>query len=256
MNNPRYHLGNIEKPKALRLAFITTVFCSMFLIPTTAYSQTTSQTEEIAKEEQEIERIIVSGQNYDEAMKAFNAGNFELAEIEFKKNAKCALRVERNKQAFVGGLQNSSINNSLQNTASIQSSTQPQGNTSGPSSNPTSGIRGNGENKRKNTTVRARTCSDRGYQLYMTGLSQIQLGRAEEAEKNFKTASFLNKNIYDAHYRVALMQLLRSDKDGAQSRLSDIQDVLSRCRDCEAREEIITRIDFIEKALSGEIKLN
>ena len=90
----------------------------------------------------------------------------------------------------------------------------------------------------------------------MTGLSQIQLGRIEEAEKNFKTASFLNTNIYDAHYRVALMQLLRNDMSGAKSRLSDVQDVLNRWRDCKARDEIIARIDFLEKAISGEVKLN
>jgi hypothetical protein len=31
---------------------------------------------------------------------------------------------------------------------------------------------------------------NRGYQLYMTGLSQIQMGRTDEAEKNLKTALF------------------------------------------------------------------
>jgi hypothetical protein len=253
VNNPLYHLRHIKNFKVLRLAFTASIICSVFLMSFNTHSQTRDQTAEVEQEEQDIERIIVSGQNFDKAMGAFNAGDFELAEIEFKKNAKCALRLERNKQAFVSGLQNSSIDNSLQNSASIQSGSQ--GNTSGRSSTPTSGIGGNAENQRESTTVRARTCSDRGYQLYMTGLSQIQLGRVEDAEKNLKTASFLNKNIYDAHYRVALMQLLRSDMDGAQSRLFDIQDVLNRCRDCEAREEILVRIDFLEKALSGKIKL-
>ena len=89
----------------------------------------------------------------------------------------------------------------------------------------------------------------------MTGLSQIQLGLPEEAEKNFKTASFVNKNIYDAHYRIALIELLRDDKDAAKSRLSDIKGVLKRCRDCEVRDEIIARVDFLEKAISGKIKL-
>lgn len=256
MKNLLSHVGEIDKYKALSFVFIASIFCSIIFIPVKIQAQTSNQTDEANQESQEIERIIVSGQNYDEAMRAFNAGDFELAEIEFKKNAKCALRVERNKRAFIGGLQNSSIDNSLQNSASIQSGAQSQANTSGRTSTPTSGIGGNAENRKENATVSARTCSDRGYQLYMTGLSQIQLGRTDEAEKNFKTASFLNKNIYDAHYRVALMQLLRSDKDGAKSRLDDIQDVLKRCRDCEAKEEILARIDFIEKALSGEIKLN
>jgi hypothetical protein len=49
------------------------------------YSQQSSQPEKVAQEQQEIERIIVSGQNFDAAKRAFNAGDFVLAEIEFKK---------------------------------------------------------------------------------------------------------------------------------------------------------------------------
>lgn len=249
MKNFLYQLGFIDKPKTAGLVLVTSVFCITLLIPINAHSQT-------EKDDQEIEKIIVRGNNFDNAMSAFQAGDFELAEIEFKKNAKCALRIERNRQALIGGLQNSSIDNSLQNNASRQSGAQSQGNTSGRSSTPTSGMGGKAANQREITTIPSRTCSDRGYQLYMVGLSQIQLGREKDAEKNFKTASFLNKNIYDAHYRVALMQLLRSDNEGAESRLSDIQDVLERCRDCEARDEILVRVDFLEKALSGKIKLN
>jgi hypothetical protein len=256
MKNLLNHVDNIDKPKVLSFALIASVFCCIIFMPIKVHSQTSDNNEETNQEPQEIERIIVSGQNFDDAMRAFKAGDFELAEIEYKKNAKCALRVERNKQALVSGLQNSSIDSSLQSTASIQSGARFQGGASGRSSTPTSGVGGNAGNRKNDTTVPSRTCTDRGYQLYMTGLSQIQLGRAEEAEKNFKTASFVNKNIYDAHYRIALMQLLRSDKEGAESRLSDIQDVLERCRDCEVREEILVRIDFLEKALSGEIKLN
>ena len=230
---------------------------SLFILSSiNVFAQDTSQPEKAEKETQEIERIIIEGGNLDAAMGAFRAGNFELAEIEFKKNAKCALRIERNKRAFIGGLQTSSINSSLQNTASIASGSQSQGNATSSSSSFSGGTGGKSSNQEKSTVVKERTCSDRGYQMYMTALSQIQLGRNEDAEKNLKTASFLNKNIYDAHYRIALMGLLRKDTEGAEDRLSDIQEVLDRCRDCKAREEIVARIDFLEKALSGEIKLH
>jgi hypothetical protein len=235
-------------------------FSSLFILSSiNVFAQDTSQPDKGAQETQEIERITVLGGNLDAAMGAFRAGNFALAEIEFKKNAKCALRAERNKKAFIGGLQTSSINSSIQNTASVTSvasGSQSQGNLTS-SSSPFSGRSGGkSANQEKRAAVSKRTCSDRGYQMYMTALSQIQLGRNEEAEKNLKTASFLNKNIYDAHYRIALMGLLRKDNESAEDRLSDIQEVLDRCRDCEAREEIVARIDFLEKALSGEIKLH
>jgi hypothetical protein len=165
------------------------------------------------------------------------------------------LRIERNNQAFVSGLQNSSIDNSLQAIASIQSGSSSEGNSAANSSSLSSSIGRKAVNQPGSTVERDRTCSNRGYQLYMLGLSQIQLGQLDEAEKNLKTASFLNKNIYDAHYRLALMQLLRNDTTGAEDRLSNIQGVLKRCRDCESREEIVVRIDFLKKAFSGEIKL-
>jgi hypothetical protein len=228
--------------------------CVFLLTANNVYSQDSGSTDKTDAEE--IERIIVSGNNLDSAMSAFQKGDFEVAEIEFKKNAKCALRIERNKEAFVGGLQSNAINNSIQDTASIQSNRSSQNNGGSNTATNSSSVGGKSSNRRKNKAVNSRTCTDRGFQLYMTGLSQIQLGKPEEAEKNLKTASFLNKNIYDAHYRVGLMALLRNDTQDAKNRLSNIQDVLKRCRDCEAKEEIIARIDFLEKALSGEIKLN
>lgn len=232
------------------------LYCALLLSFET-FSQQNSEAEDDSQEAEEIERILVSGQNYDSAMRAFQSGNFELAEIEFKKNAKCALRRENNKRAFVDGLQTSALNNAARSSGSLSGSSATERNSATPPTpSVASSMGGKSSNREGSTTVTERTCTDRGYQLYMTALSQIQLGRNEEAEKNLKTASFLNKNIYDAHYRLALMQLLRKDKDTAQERLESIRDVLDRCRDCEAKEEIVARIDFLEKALSGKIKLH
>lgn len=210
--------------------------------------------------DQRIETIIVEGRDYNSALKAFNRGDFEVAEIEFKKNARCALRMERNKQAFVNGLQSSAISSNLQSVASLGGGGSAEGNssnqTSAPASNIKSSVGGNAQKQQSKGEQIELTCENRAYQLYMMALSQLQLGRSDEAEKNLKTASFLNKDIYDAHYRLALMRLLRNDTDEAQERLEDMEDVLNRCRDCEAKPEILARIDFIKKALSGEIKLN
>ena len=52
------------------------------------------------------------------------------------------------------------------------------------------------------------------------------------------------------------MQLLRNDKKSAEERLANIQEIHEKCGDCNGSDEITARIDFLEKALSGEIKLN
>jgi tetratricopeptide (TPR) repeat protein len=201
-----------------------------------------------------IERIEVNAVYGDAALRAFNSGNFELAEVEFKKNAKCALRAERNKRAGIEGLISSQISNNMLATQTSNTATQysqsGSGNVSASSINQSART-----NKDANKELRKRTCDNRGFQLYMMGLSQIQLGRPEEAEKNFKTAVVLNKNLYDAHHRLALMKLLREDKSGAKNELSSIKNVLDRCYDCESRDKILARVDFLEKALDGRIKL-
>ncbi|MBU3005763.1 tetratricopeptide repeat protein [Paraglaciecola arctica] len=200
------------------------------------------------------ERIEVTAAYGDAALQAFNSGNFELAEVEFKKNAKCALRAERNKRAGIDGLINSQINQNMLANQTSNSSGQYSQTSSGNVS--ASSISNSGRsNEDPNEQLRKSTCTNRGFQLYMMGMSQIQLGRPEEAEKNFNTAVVLNKNLYDAHHRLALMKLLREDVEGAEDELSSIKNMLNRCYDCDARDKILARVDFLEKALSGEIKL-
>lgn len=237
--------------------FTLFVVCSILVFhPHNLFAQE-AENEKNSSEEEEIERINVLGQNPDIAMQAFNAGDFLKAEEEFKMNAKCALRIERNKQAFADGLQNSALNQ--QATSSVGGANAQSGsNASNLASSPniaSTGNFGGSQSKIENAEVRERTCDNRGFQLYMTAMSQLQLGKVEEAEKNFKTASHLNKNLYDAHYRIGLMQIMRNDVKGANSRLSSIKTVIDRCGDCESKDEIIAQADFLEKAISGEIKL-
>ena len=207
----------------------------LFVLPLTCSAQNSNDAD--------IEKILIEGRSGDIALQAFNSGDFARAEIEFKKNAQCALRLENNQRAFIEGLQTAQ-NNQLTRNQNNQAN----------SANLNSSFGGNGRNQRKNETQQ-RTCSDRGFQLYMTGLSQLQLGRPEEAEKNFKTAAFLNKDLYDAHYRLGLMKLLRDDTKSAKKHLKNIRKILKRCDECEAEEEMIAQVSFLDKALKGEIKL-
>jgi hypothetical protein len=69
------------------------------------------------------------------------------------------LRIERNNQAFVSGLQNSSINNAQQRTTSIQSGSSSQGNSVANSSPISSNISGKAANQPERTAARDRTCA-------------------------------------------------------------------------------------------------
>ena len=205
--------------------------------------------------DEDIENITVTARAGDAAMQAFNAGNFELAEIKFKENERCALRVERNRQAFIEGVRESQISQEVNgggvNTGSSMTDSNAARVEGNSSMNAIAAKTQKAEDK-----VRENTCENRAFQIYMAGMSQLQLGRAEDAEASFERAVALSQIQYDAHYRLALMKLLRQDKSGAEGHLEAISGNLKRCYNCDAREEIVRISDFLQKAVDGKIKLN
>jgi tetratricopeptide (TPR) repeat protein len=257
MPNSTHLKNNFKSLSKLCLSLLlVTLFCWASL-PAFAQDEDPQNEQKRSEPDQTIERIVVDGSNLDSAMRAFNLGDYAQAEIEFKKNAKCALRIERNKRAFVDGLQIGSVNQAIESSVNTSSNPNGQGGgNSAPAAGSFSGAVGGGNSNAERTQAPTRTCDNRALQLYMVGLSQIQLGRADEAEANFKTATFLNRNLYDAQFRLALMQILRSDMKGARSQFKKLEKILKRCKDCPAREEIIVRKDYLEKALSGEVDVN
>jgi len=220
-----------------------------------SYEQKTEAETAQDNNNEEIERITVTGHG-DAAMQAFNSGNFQLAEIKFKENARCALRAERSRAAGVDNMRNSSVNQNLSSDAiaSVNTTSQNAVSSSSADVGSASSLTPN-RKQRKNKQVKEHTCENRGLQLYMAGLSQLQLSRPQEARENFERAVVMNNNLYDAHYRLGLMKLLDNDKESAQDHLSSMQTLVKRCYNCDALSEILTRVDFLEKALDGRIKL-
>ncbi|MEL6825107.1 MAG: hypothetical protein AAFN91_02580 [Pseudomonadota bacterium] len=180
-----------------------------------------------------LDSVVVTGVQNDEAMAAFRAGEYADAEVGFLGNARCAHRRERNLSAAIDSARSSSFRSDI-------NPVQPNGASNAP---------GNIAQPVK------RTCAHRGFQVYMAGLSQIQLGKPEEARQNFKKATALSKILYDAHYKLALMALLDGDQKTAERQLKKISGILKRCRRCPARQEILDRQAHLQKALSGEVKL-
>lgn len=253
------HIFTKAKRDCLKQTTRTFFICSVatFALATNASAQST-ETNEASTEDEQIEQIEVRGVAGDAAMRAFLEGNFALAEIKFKDNALCAKRVESDFQSFVEGAQNTQINQQLAGTESSiingRNANAANSNSGAVTSSSNSGL-GTQESEGRKVTDNSLTCENRGFQLYMTGMSQLQMGRSEEAEEQFKRAIVVNKNLYDPIYRLALMHLLRDENEAASDYLDKIQGILKRCRRCSERDDIVARVDFLEKAISGEVKI-
>ncbi len=209
------------------------------------------------EEEQILDTVTVTGEQNDDAMAAFRAGDFATAEVAFLDNAMCALRLERNQIASIENIQTNQTRSDIADAAQASSASgatagsATAGNTSAaPTLNSVSSSSSYDDNQR-----RERSCENRGFQMYMAGLSQIQLGKTNDALENFERATVMSKTLYDAHYKIGLIKLLQGDNNAAEKQLAKVEGILKRCLDCNVRQEIIDRRDHLAKALSGEISL-
>lgn len=204
-----------------------------------------------------LDTVEVIGVQNDAAMAAFRAGDFETAEVEFLDNAMCALRRERN---LVNSVENAQINSlraeSFGQAVGVDSGASSRGANAGAGQQTPTGIAAiDGIATRNLPNTYDRTCDARGRQLYFAGLSQIQLGKTNEALRNFERATAASRILYDAHYKIALIKLLNGDSKTARGELRKIEGILKRCRNCEAKQEIVERVDHLQKALNGEVSL-
>lgn len=204
-----------------------------------------------------LDTVEVIGVQNDAAMAAFRAGDFETAEVEFLDNAMCALRRERNLTNSVENAQISSLRaESFGQAAGVDSGASSRGANAGAGQQTPTGVAAiDGIATRNLPNTYDRTCDARGRQLYFAGLSQIQLGKTEEALRNFERATVASKILYDAHYKIALIKLLNGDSKTARGELRKIEGILKRCRNCEAKQEIVERRDHLQKAINGDVSL-
>lgn len=206
-----------------------------------------------------LDTVEVVGVQNDAAMAAFKAGDFETAEVEFLDNAMCALRRERNLSSSVESAQiNTARAETFSNATGVDSGASSRGANAGGGQQSATGVAAiDGVATRNIQNTFDRTCEMRGRQLYFAGLSQIQLGKTDDALRNFERATVASKILYDAHYKIGLIKLLKGDAGSAKSELNKIERILDRCRNCEAEEkqEIVERRDHLAKAISGEVSL-
>ena len=216
-----------------------------------------SAQEDAEGEDRVLDTVEVVGVQNDAAMAAFRAGDYETAEAEFLDNAMCALRRERQvTSSFETAQLNSQRAEVFSNSTGTDSGASSRGASAGTGQTTPTGVAAtDGIATRNVQNTYDRTCEMRGRQLYFAGLSQIQLGRTDEALRSLEKATTASRILYDAHYKIGLIKILAGDQKTAKSELKKIETILKRCRNCEAKQEIVERRDHLAKAISGEVSL-
>ncbi len=205
-----------------------------------APAQATTQADGGADQE-----VVVRGFRGDKAMYAFLTGDFVTAEAEFKNNYRCIRRLER--------LTESAFENAIADAT--QSSVRAAAGLATPNWSGNSPAFFN--NPQRADEIAERTCHSPQWQLYMIGLAQIQLGRLPEAKKSLKRVIHESKEIllFDAHFRVGLLELMDGDVDRAQRRLKDLYSLQRSCErrgaKCEVHADIEDAADFLARAVAN-----
>lgn len=226
------------------LSKLTTAICTVCLAFGISIAFYTPATAQSVVEEDEI---IIQGNKRrgpgDPAMNAFDAGDYATAEIEFEKNYKCARRAERSLENAAQSARNGTTNNEIGNGA-------PEiggGGSSSAGSSTSASSSAVAENQDRKLKKR---CEDKGFQLYMVGLSQLQLNKFAEAKVSFYRAVKFNKTLYDAHFRIGLLELRYGDIPKAEKQLTILQKKLKRCKKCEERPELEEAVMILSDALT------
>jgi len=201
------------------------------------------------------EVIATARKQTDPAMAAFLSGDYATAEIEFDKNAFCALRTERNFRSGVEAARDASIRADLAGNIDT-----PQQTTGGPGAGAAAGagagasvgaVQVNGVNSSDfQRSNKRRTCEDRGFQVYMKGLSQLELGKTAEAKKTLSQATKIHRTLYDAHFKLSMLEYQEGNMKEAQKELRKLRKIAARCKRCDAKPEIQGQVQYLDKLLN------
>jgi hypothetical protein len=185
-------------------------------------------------EEQQV--VVVEAWRRDRALDAFMRGDFATAEIEFQKNVRC---IRRNELELDASLRQGDIDQDRNSMTRLWAGDAPRIHNL----------------PLRPEQIAERTCHSREWQLYMIGLSQIQLGRFAEAKKSLSSVMRLSKEdlLFDAHYRVGLLELLEGDVDSADRRLAHLKRLQRSCQARGARCEVNADLDAATSYLTRAV---
>jgi hypothetical protein len=223
-----------------RLVLITVLMNSGlafgFTEPGSAPLETPAAVEPSASaQDDEQQVVLVEAWRRDRALDAFLRGDFATAEVEFQKNERC---IRRNELQFQYALwQADPTRASLPGGAGA----------------------GNAPNIHnlplRPDQIAERTCHSKEWQRYMIGLSQIQLGRFAEAKKSLYSVMRMSKEdlLFDAHYRVGLLELLEGNVESANRRLVHLTRMQRSCQARGSRCEVSADLELATSYLSHAV---
>ncbi|MES1199919.1 MAG: hypothetical protein ABUS57_00505 [Pseudomonadota bacterium] len=197
--------------------------------------------------------IVVQGYR-DRAMSAFLRGDFVTAEREFGNNLSCIQRIETlNSFAF-----EQARTDELRADASAAMG-PPGAAVTAPAPMASYNIHS------RRARVPERTCEGPDWQLYMMGLSQIGQGKLRQAKDTLYRVvrSSNNQYLFDAHYRVGLLELMDGNINEADSRLTHLRQMQHFCdargEACEIKAELDYEVAYLAYAISaarrGQLRL-
>lgn len=189
-----------------------------------------------AVQNDEQQEIVVEAWRRDRALDAFLRGDYATAEVEFRKNERCIRRIALQLEASI-----------VEGLVEADRSSLPRA----------SNIPSTYNLPLRPDQIRERTCHNKEWQLYMIGLSQIQLGRFAEAKKSLYSVTRMSKEdlLFDAHYRVGLLELLEGDVESANRRLTHLTHMQRSCQSrgarCEVNADLEAATSYLTRAVAN-----
>ena len=193
-----------------------------------------------------------------EGLKAFFDGDFEKAEIEFEHEFR---GLRRHQRAFENSVQDAALAADRSLTMAAAGVTAGASTSNGnPVLTPVFGSsnaapkvmnkRGDGNTVLTDGEI---TYEDFGFSRYMAGLSEIKLGKFEEARDSLETSLFHDDTNFDARMRLGLLDILDRDFKAAAKQLKKIDKQRRRCErlSCDDLDELRNAAVVLAKEITG-----
>jgi len=100
------------------------------------------------------------------------------------------------------------------------------------------------------------TDMDFAFTKYMSGLSELQLGKYVEAKKSLKSAVFYNRENFDARMRLGLLYLIEGDIEKSADQLEALENIRVKCKkksNCAEYDEILEAASTLATSISNAI---
>jgi len=251
--------------------FKSSKYCLAAIIALSSFSLSVAQEAEPntpQEVEEYIDEIIVEGMRSWEGhdgMDAFSAGDYETAEIEFEQEFKSLRRRDSAREnaalsADIGFDRAQSIGDA---SVGGQSSGGPGGSSAAFSQTggtPDLGIEGGFSSKRskgRNILNDGNlNYEDFAFTKYMSGLSELQLGKYEEAKDSFKRSLSFNGRNYDARMRLGLLHIVQRNLDKAADQLEALEKLRIKCekKSCNDYQEILESSKILANSITKAIQ--